>query len=111
VDETLREVEALGAAAHALLAHPSLTPAERERGLLQLLDKAKRSRVPSLAAEAVMRQLDASLDGTLHEPPRPLGDGWARRQRVLRGLGYVRCPTCRSEVADEPTIRRLEGVT
>jgi hypothetical protein len=109
VDETLAELEALGAAAHALLAHPSLTQADRERGLLQLLARAKASRVPQLAAEALLRQLDASLDGTLREPARPIGDGWAPRQRVLRALGYATCPTCAAAVADERTIRRLEG--
>lgn len=110
VDEILAELEALGRAAHAVLAHPRLPQADRERGMLQLLARAKASPVPQLAAEAIMRQLDASLDGTLHEPARPVGDGWSRRQRVLRALGYVRCPTCGGAVADEATLPRLEGV-
>jgi hypothetical protein len=109
VDALLEELEAIARAAHALLAHPRLEQADRERGLLQLLVQAKASRVPQLACEAILRQIDAALDGTLYEPPRPVGDGWARRQRVLRGLGYARCPTCRSEVADERAIWRLEG--
>jgi hypothetical protein len=111
VEQTLAEVEALGAAAHAVLAHPSLTQADRERGLLQLLARAKASSVPQLACEAILRQIDAALDGTLYEPPRPVGDGWARRQRVLRALGYTTCPTCAAAVADERTLRRLEEVS
>lgn len=107
VDEALAQLEQIGAVAGALLGHRGLTDAERERGLLQLLAHAKRSAVPSLAAEAILRQLDASIDGTLHEPPRPLGDGWARRQRVLRAMGYRRCPTCAAEIGEEVTIRRL----
>lgn len=55
----------------------------------------------------VLRQLDASIDGTLHEPPRALGDGWARRQRAMRALGYLVCPACGGSIADEATVRRL----
>ncbi|GIU98771.1 MAG: hypothetical protein KatS3mg014_0387 [Actinomycetota bacterium] len=73
-----------------------------------LLGAAKRSKVPSLACEALLRQLDASIEGTLHEPPRPLGDGWARRQRVMRALGYTTCPACGGHIAGEQTVRRLE---
>jgi hypothetical protein len=109
VDAALAHLQAFGQAAHVLLAHPDLSQAERERGLMHLLAHAKRSRVPTLACEAILRQIDASLDGTLSEPPRPIGDGWARRQRVLRSLGYSRCPTCAAVVAGEDTISRLEG--
>lgn len=109
VEQALAEVDRVAAVAHALLAHPGLHQAERERGLLQLFAGAKRSRVPALACEAVIRQIDASIDGTLHEPPRPLGDGWGRRQRAMRALGYVTCPACGGTIADEETVRRLEG--
>lgn len=110
VELVLEEVGRLGRAAHAVLAHPRLEQGDRERALLRLLDHAKRSPVPALACETLLRQIDASLDGTLHEPPRPIGDGWARRQRVLRALGLAVCPTCGGNVADEATIKRLEGV-
>jgi hypothetical protein len=104
-------VELAGRAAHAILAHPRLSQADRERGLRQLLAHARRSKVPTLACEAILRQLDASIDGALHEPPRPIGDGWTRRQRVLRAMGYSSCPTCAGAIADEGTLHRLQGVS
>jgi hypothetical protein len=108
VREALDTLERITDLAHRVLKNGRLSEEERERALMQLLDAAKRSRTPSLAAEAILRQVDASIDGTLHEPPRPIGDGWARRQRVLRALGYATCPACGGSIADEATVRRLE---
>ncbi len=109
VEVALDEVERIGDLAHRILRSRALDQRDRERALVSLLATAKRSSVPSLAAEAILRQLDASIDGTLHEPPRPVGDGWARRQRAMRALGHVRCPTCASTIADEIELERLEG--
>ncbi|HXF73000.1 MAG TPA: hypothetical protein VNO79_10380 [Actinomycetota bacterium] len=81
----------------------------RLSALVALATEARAEPDPLLRAwgeRAVFEEARPLLE---EEPPTPGGDGWERAQRALRSHGYASCPTCRSPLADEPTLERLRA--
>jgi hypothetical protein len=104
VNETAEGIERIGvyrAAMRQILRHQGLDTEERIRGMVNLVQHAKRERYADLIIRALLSELEWSIDRDNVEAQKTFRDEQERHHRRLRGERYERCPECCSPLSTE----------